>query len=114
MAGKQRYISIHVPLAGHDVCDSPVMLRIARFQSTCPLRGTTKGAVDLLGSLGISIHVPLAGHDHADAEPGMLLRISIHVPLAGHDQRAVPACGARGFISIHVPLAGHDYTARMS
>ena len=60
----RRTISIHVPLAGHDVND---------FIPTICL-------------FCISIHVPLAGHDvAADAQGERRGKISIHVPLAGHD-----------------------------
>ena len=79
-------ISIHVPLAGHDViawelggllifqstCPLRGTTRLARyccqvlkeeFQSTCPLRGTTAQYISFLVTGVISIHVPLAGHD---------------------------------------------------
>ncbi len=38
-------ISIHVPLAGHDVSGAPPRAACGLFQSTCPLRGTTSSAV---------------------------------------------------------------------
>ena len=62
---------------------------IQEFQSTCPLRGTTKGSEGSLVIVNISIHVPLAGHDvaHANGDDGVSA-ISIHVPLAGHDSES--------------------------
>ena len=36
-----RHISIHVPLAGHDDQRQAILARREPFQSTCPLRGTT-------------------------------------------------------------------------
>ena len=36
-------ISIHVPLAGHDRAYQTAKAVLIRFQSTCPLRGTTIG-----------------------------------------------------------------------
>ena len=58
-----------------------------RFQSTCPLRGTTDaGAMVTPPPSQISIHVPLAGHDYPrDDGYSRTDGISIHVPLAGHD-----------------------------
>ena len=79
-----------------------------RFQSTCPLRGTTDEGEGLGVVHRISIHVPLAGHDTVVRLPQCLDHvISIHVPLAGHDGLCVGALVQSG-ISIHVPLAGHD------
>ena len=79
-------ISIHVPLAGHDnVPDADDLSRVT-FQSTCPLRGTTKIQKWLEDGASISIHVPLAGHDKDRDCVGIIDdAISIHVPLAGHD-----------------------------
>ena len=102
-------ISIHVPLAGHDLA------------TLCKRHHEA----------AISIHVPLAGHDCQLQSECAAFEISIHVPLAGHDifvrGRGAGACdfnprapcGARPHsvcqrppvrreISIHVPLAGHD------
>ena len=56
-------ISIHVPLAGHDVFGLATYKRNRKFQSTCPLRGTTGRAACCVAFYDISIHVPLAGHD---------------------------------------------------
>ena len=36
-----------------------------QFQSTCPLRGTTRSTTSAAADQSISIHVPLAGHDLA-------------------------------------------------
>ena len=107
---------------------------MSRFQSTCPLRGTTKLTQARIERILISIHVPLAGHDaktldalitevedfNPRAPCGARLEggwtrineeggISIHVPLAGHDAEAVYKFVPYLGISIHVPLAGHDH-----
>ena len=80
-------ISIHVPLAGHDP-----FLRIScrirrRFQSTCPLRGTTKNQ-------------PADGVQISDFNP--------RAPCGARPGSADGIDRSRGTISIHVPLAGHD------
>ena len=83
-----------------------------KFQSTCPLRGTTRTTSSVVARDGISIHMPLAGHDpRCPVFPPAFSTISIHVPLAGHDRK--PPCVPSTFpISIHVPLAGHDVSLR--
>ena len=124
-------ISIHVPLAGHDVRGRLRFTDDDGFQSTCPLRGTTRLCFKIRHVLLISIHVPLAGHDHylhgarQVYEPFQstcplrgttgqrfhavcVVGISIHVPLAGHDYIGVTLLRWSEAISIHVPLAGHD------
>ena len=56
-------VSIHVPLAEHDVqgCNHP---RLAiPFQFTCPSRSTTNPRRYAIEGNGVSIHVPLAEHD---------------------------------------------------
>ena len=86
-------ISIHVPLAGHDSKGweneyeienfnprAPCGARrttamtlepsAAKFQSTCPLRGTTMTSSTPLYINPISIHVPLAGHDGTGSRAG--------------------------------------------
>ena len=102
-----------------------------RFQSTCPLRGTTLEVRNGIAQLAvISIHVPLAGHDYHGTAQNLSVahfnprapcgarhirqfgaytpnEISIHVPLAGHDNDA-DNLSSGSSISIHVPLAGHD------
>ena len=78
------YISIRVPLAGHD--------------SYC---------ASLPEVAEISIRVPLAGHDNQGGQKNGKTQISIRVPLAGHDRRQRLIREVRP-ISIRVPLAGHD------
>ena len=79
-------ISIHVPLAGHDEYFKPRTEADVRFQSTCPLRGTTLRCGSTYDARrAISIHVPLAGHDAPCPRKRGRRGISIHVPLAGHD-----------------------------
>ena len=58
----EKWISIHMPLAGHDVIYG---IWISEY--------------------AISIHMPLAGHDMMGAIYGGDEKISIHMPLAGHD-----------------------------
>ena len=103
----------------------------AAFQSTFPLRGTTRIASFEISKPRISIHVPLAGNDAIlmgrlvrDPEfqstfplRGTTLRASIVVdsyagfqstfPLRGTTPGGFGRRGRRG-ISIHVPLAGND------
>ena len=55
-------VSIHVPLAEHDICGVNVGLLYS-----------------------VSIHVPLAEHDAGESQDRFFLSVSIHVPLAEHD-----------------------------
>ena len=60
--------------------------RVIKFQSTCPARGTTGGAmVEYTAALPISIHVPREGHDFYKQDYQDQHGISIHVPREGHD-----------------------------
>ena len=56
-------ISIHVPREGHDKRLQKIIVRYAKFQSTCPARGTTFDFVFTSPPYFISIHVPREGHD---------------------------------------------------
>ena len=56
-------ISIHAPLAGNDAPVSPLSPFGIVFQSTLPLRGTTRRWAHAPPPRGISIHAPLAGND---------------------------------------------------
>ena len=79
------------------------------FQSTCPLRGTTRTRVLLRGGRTISIHVPLAGHDTygITCKRSAWMYFNPRAPCGA--RRASIACpSTRVSISIHVPLAGHD------
>ena len=124
-------ISIHVPLAGHDRRKPLARGKCAgRFQSTCPLRGTTADEAHTAYIFGISIHVPLAGHDDITATGDVVAGdfnprapcgarpLSRCSPLRQKNFNPRAPCGARlsfsttarksCLISIHVPLAGHD------
>ena len=81
-------VSIHVPLAEHDVF-----------------------ALDIHLIRAVSIHVPLAEHDFSSCKQDISRIVSIHVPLAEHDQLAL-AAGGKAPVSIHVPLAEHDQWTR--
>ena len=103
----QHPVSIHVPLAEHDL-----------------------GGGALLPLPAVSIHVPLAEHDPVVFVDYLQILVSIHVPLAEHDVRrprlmsgntafqftcpsrsTTALCGqaaAAAGVSIHVPLAEHD------
>ncbi len=102
-------ISIHVPLAGHDAASRHSRKRLRpQFQSTCPLRGTTYTTGVLVKYFSISIHVPLAGHD-SPSQISKLTREGFQstCPLRGTTFLACRRCWFPR-ISIHVPLAGHD------
>ena len=78
-------VSIHVPLAEHDLPLHRPHDGRTQFQFTCPSRSTT-GNVNLHStSLQVSIHVPLAEHDAFLTMLYNSVEVSIHVPLAEHD-----------------------------
>ena len=79
-------ISIHVPLAGHDIAMVKDRTAIVQFQSTCPLRGTTTTVFDALTKDGFQSTCPLRGTTRSRPPCRRSRRISIHVPLAGHDR----------------------------
>ena len=104
-------VSIHVPLAEHDVavieksppgtCFNSRAPRGARpptgswlprswkFQFTCPSRSTTAVKRPAGHEAFVSIHVPLAEHDGVKPQKAAARAVSIHVPLAEHDAPVV-------------------------
>ena len=123
-------ISIHVPLAGHDLLPQ-FLLRKAlnfnprapcgarqkapsprqsgqRFQSTCPLRGTTRS--EMLRHLKyrrFQSTCPLRGTTQIPFSLIAIIVFQSTCPLRGTTEEIkISCCGIR--ISIHVPLAGHD------
>ena len=107
------------------------LVTLIKFQSTCPVRGTTRrsdaahavrhfnprapyGArhrKEVDGELPrhISIHVPRTGHDGEGLEEVVSdVLISIHVPRTGHDREDMIHEDVAYCISIHVPRTGHD------
>ena len=106
----------------HCVCHS-------EFQSTLPMRGGTKGLIDLAYRSGISIHPPHAGRD---MDLGAFARCKLFqstLPMRGGTKRklmlwrynifqstlpmrggtkGVGTGGGPSFISIHPPHAGRD------
>ena len=99
-------VSIHVPLAEHDIqaagassshwCFNSRAPRGARhsagyivftprsFNSRAP-RGARLQGEGFLTGFSVSIHVPLAEHDSSLLIDKFLVYVSIHVPLAEHD-----------------------------
>ena len=78
-------VSIHVPLAEHDLQMSAQAFRKSLFQFTCPSRSTTFAFGVPAAIFRVSIHVPLAEHDGSSEEQAGEPEVSIHVPLAEHD-----------------------------
>ncbi len=78
------------------------------FQSTCPARGTTAGAPGKDGANGISIHVPREGHDRWCTRQGW--REWNFNPRAPRGARLKNDFRSNRLlsISIHVPREGHD------
>ena len=101
------------------------------FQSTSPVRGTTRHKAGAARRVGISIHVPREGDDDCPVYVRLLIQISIHVPREGDDvarntvfrpvsrfQSTSPVRGTTtassdprqdDWISIHVPREGDDH-----
>ena len=61
--GRHFAVSIHVPLAEHDILPPYVAVYMWRFQFTCPSRSTTPLRDNFIAPRYVSIHVPLAEHD---------------------------------------------------
>ena len=102
------WISIHVPLAGHDGAQPKISTNGILFQSTCPLRGTTSKVVTPSRIQRISIHMPLAGHDCTTTCPTIQKSyFNPHAPCGARQLAPVSQLAAVA-ISIHMPLAGHD------
>ena len=78
-------VSIHVPLAEHDLLP---FLRPAlhfRFQFTCPSRSTTLDHLPVTRSAGFQFTCPSRSTTCLTGQWMLLLQVSIHVPLAEHD-----------------------------
>jgi len=85
----------------------------AKFQSTCPVWGTTLHLfrLDLEGQ--VSIHVPRVGHDVVN--PHILLHLTSFNPRApcGARRKELASCHKSERVSIHVPRVGHDMPENM-
>ena len=123
-------VSIHVPLAEHDLVSV-----FAGFRSVVSIH-VPLAEHDLVAEMahrdtGVSIHVPLAEHDTSQLSASHWVEsfnsraprgarplrnaccgscVSIHVPLAEHDRSSWLHWTAL-HVSIHVPLAEHDPSA---
>ena len=100
-------ISIHVPHAGHDLTIDRMILTMIyfnprapcgarlrwthrpdqcyRFQSTCPMRGTTSSRTQCHLISGFQSTCPMRGTTRTERDRYCCDGISIHVPHAGHD-----------------------------
>ena len=56
-------ISIHAPRTGSDRWPPPLIVSIAKFQSTLPARGATAEYLSTIAHRSISIHAPRTGSD---------------------------------------------------
>ena len=104
--GYRGIVSIHVPLAEHDLRDIRRACEIDGFNSRAP-RGARRGTNRPEGTGQVSIHVPLAEHDGELCTNVNDILVSIHVPLAEHDANLLQE-HRHHTVSIHVPLAEHD------
>ena len=85
----------------------------AKFQSTLPVRGATRGSMELpLILRPFQSTLPLRGATRCWRDVCPDGHISIHAPLAGSDQAQVAAFVPIIDISIHAPLAGSDPEGR--
>ena len=79
-------ISIHVPLAGHDCPLWSAWPQREVFQSTCPLRGTTRPHLWIKRcERNFNPRAPCGARQNTLEIEKRIRAISIHVPLAGHD-----------------------------
>jgi len=86
-------VSIHVPLAEHDIANPLDDRQTLSFNSRAP-RGARPNANRFFAPVKVSIHVPLAEHDALLRASPALDGVSIHVPLAEHD---VPASAGQDY-----------------
>ena len=130
-------ISIHVPREGDDGQDKPAARQDAKFQSTSPVRGTTKPMVWMpLPPIRFQSTSPVRGTTGAESidfdgilfqstSPvrgttvhticfGQVGKISIHVPREGDDVAQANPQSYNQTISIHVPREGDDTGCRDS
>ncbi len=107
-ANRMFLISIHVPREGHDHCHIQRAYQQAKFQSTCPARGTTPLTRVVYPVAEFQSTCPARGTTHLYTQP---------VQKDEHFNPRAPR-GARHYardwanrmflISIHVPREGHD------
>ena len=58
-----RVVSIHVPLAEHDLLDAVLLVDVLRFNSRAPRGARRLAGFKFIRRDPVSIHVPLAEHD---------------------------------------------------
>ena len=79
-------VSIHVPLAEHDVVLVLLDLHLVMFQFTCPSRSTTSPVIGIYCITAFQFTCPSRSTTSLKQESRIGFRVSIHVPLAEHDQ----------------------------
>ena len=123
-------ISIHVPLAGHDIMAYNIAHGFYEFQSTCPLRGTTGGYFQNSSRpFHFNPRAPCGARRNSSAQYNLIPDFNPRAPCGARPLESgvkllkiqfQSTCPLRGTtitdetmlrcisISIHVPLAGHD------
>ena len=99
-------ISTHVPRTGHDVTADGLHVYAAKFQPTCPVRGTTIRIATGSGNMIFQPTCPVRGTTDLFFHYRHTAGISTHVPRTGHDlpvlmalwlgMRFQPTCPVRG------------------
>ena len=85
-AALEKLISIHVPREGHDRSKLQQAIGAAKFQSTCPARGTTRRGIWAIHGLpNFNPRAPRGARQQMLQELAGAPIISIHVPREGHD-----------------------------
>ena len=101
-------ISIHDPRAGIDVQSSPQTYQSVVFQSTTPVRGSTRDTPNTSLISLFQSTTPVRGSTYSGTWIIYPEEISIHDPRAGIDPNARPDHVHIRLISIHDPRAGID------
>ena len=83
--GDDQSISIHMPLTGHDMISTPYSrISCSRFQSTCPLRGTTINSFQIvLDCRDFNPHAPYGARPDLTAGTSALATFQSTCPLRG-------------------------------
>ena len=105
-------VSIHVPLAEHDGQIRRAYRRESCFNSRAPRGARLAQRLPVALVPGFNSRAPRGARPDLPDAGGSVTVVSIHVPLAEHDQSQslLPYHLA---VSIHVPLAEHDDIAQI-
>ena len=104
-------ISIHVPRTGHDARARLEAIEAEKFQSTCPVRGTTMARAPRSSAWNdFNPRAPYGARQKSSTSSRSATNFNPRAPYGARPESGID-WSKLSEISIHVPRTGHDHTA---